>query len=88
LNGGQSIRGRSVAQSHYGVEIKPVLVATIHRLLARNASGSPSRPSDGCGHELDFWFKASTLHPPLHKPNPALTLAGLPAACKQIVKAP
>ena len=22
------------------------------------------RPSDGCGHELDFWFKESTLHPP------------------------
>jgi penicillin-insensitive murein endopeptidase len=50
---------------------------------------SPPRPSDGCGHELDFWFKESTLHPPAPpKPKPALTLAGLPLACKQIVKAP
>ena len=48
----------------------------------------PPRPSDGCGHELDFWFKQSTLHPPPSKPKPTLTLAGLPPACKQIVKAP
>jgi penicillin-insensitive murein endopeptidase len=46
------------------------------------------RSSDGCGHELDFWFKVSTLHPPPPKPKPPLTLAGLPPACKQIVKAP
>ncbi|MGA8562642.1 MAG: penicillin-insensitive murein endopeptidase [Pseudolabrys sp.] len=45
-------------------------------------------PGDGCGHELDFWFKESTLHPPPRKPKPALTLASLPPACKQIVKAP
>src|SRR6516164_9374623 len=49
---------------------------------------APPRPSDGCGHELDFRFKESTLHPPPPKPKPALTLAGLPPACRQIVKAP
>jgi penicillin-insensitive murein endopeptidase len=49
----------------------------------------PSLPSDGCGHELDFWFKDSTLHPATPpKPKPALTLADLPPECKQIVKAP
>ena len=48
----------------------------------------PTRSSDGCGHELDFWFKESTLHPPPTKPKPALTLAGMPPACKQIVKEP
>jgi penicillin-insensitive murein endopeptidase len=52
----------------------------------------PPDPSDGCGNELDFWFKESTLHPPPPlippKPKPALTLAGLPTACRQIVKAP
>jgi penicillin-insensitive murein endopeptidase len=52
----------------------------------------PPEAGNGCGHELDFWFKESTLHPtpPLipQKPKPLLTLAGLPAACKQIVKAP
>ena len=49
---------------------------------------APPRPSDGCGHELEFWFKESTLHPQPGKPRPVLTLAGLPPACKQIVKAP
>ena len=49
---------------------------------------APPRPSDGCGHELDFWFQESMLHPPPPKPKPALTLAGLPPACRQIVKAP
>jgi penicillin-insensitive murein DD-endopeptidase len=52
----------------------------------------PPDASDGCGHELDFWFKASTLRPapPVTpaKPKPAMTLAGLPAACKQVVGAP
>jgi penicillin-insensitive murein DD-endopeptidase len=48
----------------------------------------PPRASDGCGHDLDFWFKESTLHPPPTKPKPPLTLAGLPPACRQIVKAP
>jgi penicillin-insensitive murein endopeptidase len=52
----------------------------------------PPAASDGCGHELDFWFRESTLHPapslvPL-KPGPPLTLAGLPKVCKQIVNAP
>ena len=49
---------------------------------------APPHPSDGCGSELDFWFKESTLHPPPRKPKPVLTLAGLPPACKQIIKAP
>jgi penicillin-insensitive murein endopeptidase len=49
---------------------------------------APPRASDGCDHELDFWFKESTLHPPPSKPKPPLTLAGLPAACRQILKAP
>jgi penicillin-insensitive murein endopeptidase len=49
---------------------------------------APPLPSDGCGSELGIWFKESTLHPPPRKPKPALTLAGLPPACKQIVKAP
>jgi penicillin-insensitive murein endopeptidase len=49
---------------------------------------APTRASDGCGSELDYWFKESTLHPPPSKPRPPLTLAGLPPACRQIVKAP
>jgi penicillin-insensitive murein DD-endopeptidase len=49
---------------------------------------TPPHAGDGCGDELDFWFKASTLHPPPSKPKPPLTLAGLPPACSGIVKAP
>ncbi len=53
---------------------------------------TPPDPGDGCGHELDFWFKESTLHPipPLipPKPKPPLTLADLPAECRTIVMAP
>jgi penicillin-insensitive murein DD-endopeptidase len=52
----------------------------------------PPESEDGCGHELDSWFKESTIHPkpPLipPKPKPPLTLAGLPAACRQVVAAP
>ena len=52
----------------------------------------PPQPGDGCGHELDFWFKESTLFPkpPLipTPPKPPMTMAGLPAQCKQIVRAP
>jgi penicillin-insensitive murein endopeptidase len=52
----------------------------------------PPESEDGCGHELDSWFKESTIHPrpPLipSKPKPPLTLAGLPAACRQVVDAP
>jgi penicillin-insensitive murein endopeptidase len=55
-------------------------------------SQPPPDPNDGCGPELDFWFKESTRHPrpPLipPRPEPGLTLAGLPPVCKQIVKAP
>jgi penicillin-insensitive murein endopeptidase len=52
----------------------------------------PPGPEDGCGHELDSWFKPSTLHPlpsliPA-KPKPAMTMAALPAACRQLVTAP
>jgi penicillin-insensitive murein endopeptidase len=65
-----------------------------HVQIACPASGeeckpqSRPRPSAGCGHELDFWFKESTPHPPPRKPKPPLTLVGLPSACKQIVRAP
>ncbi|MFZ0989895.1 MAG: penicillin-insensitive murein endopeptidase, partial [Xanthobacteraceae bacterium] len=52
----------------------------------------PPDENDGCGHELDYWFKESTLHPPPPlippKPKPPLALAGLPPTCKSIVQAP
>jgi len=46
---------------------------------------------DGC-EELGYWFKDEVLHPPPPKeppkPHPPMTLAQLPAACKQVLHAP
>jgi penicillin-insensitive murein DD-endopeptidase len=47
---------------------------------------------DGCGKELDYWFSDAILNPKPPavppKPKPPMTLAELPAACRQIVLAP
>jgi len=51
----------------------------------------PVPAGDGCGHALDYWFSEGVLHP---KPPPTpptrkyMTLAGLPPACRAVVKAP
>jgi penicillin-insensitive murein endopeptidase len=49
--------------------------------------GEDCKPSD-----LAYWFKDSTLHPKPPttppKPKPAITLAQLPAACRQVLNAP
>jgi penicillin-insensitive murein endopeptidase len=52
----------------------------------------PVPAGDGCGKELDYWFQWSVLHPlpsliPA-KPKPPLTMADLPAACRQVLIAP
>jgi penicillin-insensitive murein endopeptidase len=48
--------------------------------------------SEGCGHDLDYWFSDAVLHPapPKEPPKkkPPLTMANLPAACRQVVLAP
>jgi penicillin-insensitive murein endopeptidase len=56
-------------------------------------SGQPPAPaSEGCGKELDWWFRDAVIHPQPPKappkPKPPLTLADLPAACRQVVLAP
>ena len=47
---------------------------------------------DGCGKELDYWFSDKILkpRPPTEppKPKPALKMADLPAACRQVLMAP
>jgi len=51
----------------------------------------PSPPSDGCGKELDYWFSNAVLHPPPPKEptkKPLITMADLPAACRQVLLAP
>jgi len=45
---------------------------------------------DGCGSELDYWFTAEPYKPappPKHPPR-QVTLADLPAACRQVLDAP
>lgn len=58
-----------------------------------DCTGQPEPPpGDGCGHELDWWFRDSVLHPkpPAKppKPKPPLTLAELPPVCRQVLMAP
>jgi penicillin-insensitive murein DD-endopeptidase len=52
----------------------------------------PVPAGDGCGKELDYWFQWSVLHPLPSlipsKPKPSLTMADLPAACRQVLVAP
>jgi penicillin-insensitive murein endopeptidase len=52
----------------------------------------PPGETEGCGHDLDYWFKDSVLHPEPPKeppkPKPPITLADLPAACRQVLLAP
>jgi len=53
--------------------------------------GQPSQSEDeGCKPaDLAYWFKDSILHPaPSAPPSHAMTLAALPAACKQVLAAP
>lgn len=53
---------------------------------------APVPTTEGCGKELDYWFTAAVLHPkPSITPTPArkpLTMADLPAACRQVLIAP
>ena len=61
------------------------------RLPARR--GGLRRPGaaaagDGCGAELDGWFTDAMLHPkPGGKPRPPMTMAQLPAECRQVLVA-
>ena len=53
---------------------------------------APPPGDDGCGKELDYWFSDAVLHPKPPKtpprPKPPLTMADLPAACRQVLAAP
>ncbi len=52
----------------------------------------PVPSGDGCGKELDWWFRQEVLFPKPStvppKPKPALTMASLPAQCKAVLQAP
>jgi len=55
----------------------------------------PQGPEDGCGKELDHWFKDSIIHPkppppdaPPPKPRPPMLMSALPTACKAVLAKP
>jgi penicillin-insensitive murein endopeptidase len=52
----------------------------------------PAGEGDGCGKDLDYWFSPGVLNPPPPKEpvkkKPPITMAELPAACKQVLVAP
>lgn len=52
----------------------------------------PTPSADGCGKELDWWFRPAILNPPPPKeppkPRPPLLMADLPPACRQVLMAP
>ena len=53
-------------------------------------SQDPVPVGDGCDASLAAWFRESVLHPRLNpnaKPRPPLTLADMPAACRQVLVA-
>jgi penicillin-insensitive murein endopeptidase len=56
-------------------------------------SQPPPKDGEGCSAgDLAYWFKPSVLHPKPPKvppkPKPPMTLAQLPAACRQVLNAP
>ena len=66
-----------------------------HRLPGRQPgckAQDPAGETEGCGKELDCWFSPGVLNPPPPKeppkPRPPLTMADLPAACRQVLLAP
>jgi penicillin-insensitive murein endopeptidase len=48
--------------------------------------------NEGCGKDLDWWFRDAVLFPKPPKippkPKPPMTMANLPAACRQVLMAP
>jgi penicillin-insensitive murein DD-endopeptidase len=49
----------------------------------------PVPGGDGCGDELDYWFRPAIVSPPPPKdppkPKPPLTMADLPPACREVL---
>lgn len=47
----------------------------------------PVPAGDGCGDELDYWFTDAPYKPSTSPPAPPLTLADLPQACTDVLRA-
>lgn len=51
-------------------------------------SQEPPTGDEGCGPELDRWFTPTMLNPKPGPPRPPMTMAALPAECRQVLLAP
>ena len=55
-------------------------------------SQDPVPPGEGCGKDLNWWFRDAIIHPKPSptppKPKPPLTMADLPPECRQVLIAP
>jgi penicillin-insensitive murein endopeptidase len=77
-------------------KVRPMYGHTFHMHLRLScASGgescdpqAPTPPGDGCGAELDWWFRPEVLHPKPGKPGKPMSLDALPAACRAVLAAP
>lgn len=63
------------------------------RLACPDGSGTcraqePPAGDEGCGSELDRWFTPAMLFPKPGKPGAPMTMASLPAECRQVLLAP
>ncbi len=60
--------------------------------MASCEAQAPVGPGDGCGAELATWFKPPPPPPKVppkpKPPKPELTLADLPAPCRDVLNAP
>jgi penicillin-insensitive murein endopeptidase len=81
-------------------KVRPMWGHNYHfHIRMRCPAGSPDcKPQeppingDGCGADLDWWFRDAILNPPPPKeppkPKPQLRMADLPPACRQVLLAP
>lgn len=49
---------------------------------------APPTGGDGCGKELDYWFREGILHPKPGAPGKAMSVSAMPAACRALLQAP
>jgi penicillin-insensitive murein endopeptidase len=51
------------------------------------ADQSPPPAGDGCGRELAYWFTPEMMNPKPGRPRPPITVAQLPAECRNVLAA-
>jgi len=75
-----------------------LLIDAAHAAMGASGPQAAVPPGDGCGKELDWWFRDAIIKPrpapkpkdpaAKPKPRPQITMADLPAACRQVLLTP